>query len=391
MREARSFSLVLALTVLLAGMVHAEGLSDAERKLNDAIDSRQAQAMELLKQSVEINSGTMNFAGVRKVGELFERPLEELGFDVTWVDGADFGRAGHLVARRGDHGRHLLLIGHLDTVFEKDSPFQHFERQSGNLAAGPGITDMKGGDVVIVESLAALQAVGALDDLQITVIMMGDEESSGEPLSAARQALRTAADAADIALGFEDGDGNPQTAVIARRGAVEWRIEATGTPAHSSQIFTDDIGAGAAFEMARILDGFRRELEGERYLTFNPGVVMTGTRVDYDAEHTEGSAFGKTNVVAGSGVASGDIRTLSPAQLASAQSRMREIVARHLPGTSAAIEFGDGYPPLAPTDGNRRLLSLYDQASRDLGFGAVRAVDPRDAGAADISFTAGRV
>jgi glutamate carboxypeptidase len=236
-----------------------------------------------------------------------------------------------------------------------------------------------------------LQAVGALDDLQITVVLIGDEESSGSPLSEARQVLLEAADAADVALGFEDGDGNPTTAVIARRGYTGWQLVVSGTPAHSSQIFSEGIGGGAAFEMARILDGFRRELEGERYLTFNPGVVLAGTRVDYDDGHSKGEAFGKANVIAERSVASGDLRTLTPDQLESAKSRMRKIVLRHLPGTSAEIEFTDGYPPMAPTDGNRRLLSLYDQASRDLGFGPVKAVDPGDAGAADISFTAGRV
>jgi glutamate carboxypeptidase len=179
--------------------------------------------------------------------------------------------------------------------------------------------------------------------------------------------------------------------VIARRGYSGWQIDVSGTPAHSSQIFTEGVGDGAAFEMARILDGFRRELAGERYLTFNPGAVLAGTRVDYDDDRAEGNASGKGNVIAGHAVAGGDLRTLTPDQLVSAKSRMRGIVSRHLPGTSAEIAFRDGYPPLAPTDGNRRLLSLYDQASRDLGFGAVSAVDPGDAGAADISFTAGRV
>jgi glutamate carboxypeptidase len=70
---------------------------------------------------------------------------------------------------------------------------------------------------------------------------------------------------------------------------------------------------------------------------------------------------------------------------------MEAIAQRSLPGTSAEITFTEGYPPLAPTDGNRRLLSMYDRASRDLGFGRVTAVDPGKAGAADISFTAGRV
>ena len=391
MLARRGLTAIVTLTLLLAGVAARADLSDTERRLAEAVDSRQAQALALLEEAVEINSGSLNLEGVKQVGELFERALAGIGFETEWLDGSAFGRAGHLVARHGDRGPHLLLIGHLDTVFEPDSPFRHFERVGPDRAKGPGVIDMKGGDVVMIEALAALKAVGALDDLEITVIMIGDEESSGSPLSAARQALLAAADEADIALGFEDGDGDPKTAVIARRGYTGWELTVSGTPAHSSQIFRKETGDGAAFELARILDGFRRELSGERNLTFNPALVLAGTRVDYDEAHSAGEAFGKGNVIPGHAFASGDLRTLTPEQLASGKSRMRKIVAQHLPGTSAKIEFTDGYPPLAPTDGNRRLLSLYDQASRDLGFGAVTAVNPRDAGAADISFTAGRV
>lgn len=382
---------LLAFTLLPAFADAAAGLTDTERRLVEVIDGRQAQALELLEQAVDINSGSLNLEGVKEVGALFGRALAALGFETQWLDGAEFNRAGHLVATHGDKGPHLLLIGHLDTVFEPDSPFQRFEHLGPDRAKGPGIIDMKGGNVIIVEALAALRAVGALEDLTITVMLIGDEESTGSPQSAARRALIEAADAADVALGFEDGDGDPKTAVIARRGYTGWQLTVSGTPAHSSQIFREGIGDGAAFELARILDGFRRELSGERFLTFNPGVVLAGTRVDYDGGRATGEAFGKGNVIPARAVASGDLRTVSPGQLASAKERMREIVSQHLPGTSAEIEFADGYPPLAPTEGNRRLLALYDEASRDLGLGPVTAVDPADAGAADISFTAGRV
>jgi glutamate carboxypeptidase len=90
-------------------------------------------------------------------------------------------------------------------------------------------------------------------------------------------------------------------------------------------------------------------------------------------------------------VVTGDLRAISQEQLAHAKERMRRIVAHHLPHTEAEITFIDSYPPLAPSDGNRQLLALYDRVSRDLGFGSVTAVDPRSAGAADVSFTAGLV
>jgi len=253
---------------------------------------------------------------------------------------------------------------------------------------GPGTTDMKGGDVVMIYALRALGAAGALDDLRLTVVMTGDEEKSGRPLSLARKVLIEAAERADVAIGFEDGDSNPETAVIARRGGSGWLLEVSGVRAHSSQIFTEDVGAGAIYEAARILTAFYEELESEKDLTFSPGAILGGTEVEFDREQARGEAFGKSNVVAQKATVSGDLRALSPQQLERARAKMRAVVEEHLPMTGAELTFFDGYPPMAPTDGNRRLLAIYDEVSRDLGFGEVRAVDPRRAGAADISFTA---
>ncbi len=139
------------------------------------------------------------------------------------------------------------------------------------------------------------------------------------------------------------------------------------------------------------MNGFYQRLAGEQYLTFNPGLILGGTDVDYDASQDRGSAFGKSNVVAGHTVVAGDLRTISPEQLDRAKATMQAVVAGRLPQTSAELTFRDSYPPLAPTDGNRRLLGIFDRVSRDLGFGPVTEVDPMRAGAADVSFTAGHV
>ena len=363
-------------------------LSATERRIAAAVDQRNAQALALLERVVNINSGTMNFEGVRKVGDAFRAELDALGFSTRWVDGAGFRRAGHLVAERNGRGPRILLIGHLDTVFEPRSPFQKFERLTDSTARGPGVIDMKGGDVIIVEALRALKAAGVLDGLSITVVMHGDEEDAGTPLDSARATLIDAAKRSQIALGFEDGSGDPHTAVISRRSAGSWTLRTTGTPGHSSQIFRDDIGAGALYEAARILDGFRTRLGGQQYLTINPGVVLGGSEVKYDTAQSGGTAFGKTNVIAGQAIVSGDIRALSPEQLEQAMATMKEIVSQHLPKTTAELTFDDGYPPMAPTDGNRRLLAVHDSVSRALGFGSVVAVDPSKAGAADVSFAA---
>ena len=96
-------------------------------------------------------------------------------------------------------------------------------------------------------------------------------------------------------------------------------------------------------------------------------------------------------MIAESTLVEGDLRAVSLEQRERAKQTMARLVADHLPRTGAEIEFDDGYPPLSPSEGNRRLLAAYDQASRDLGMGPVEAVDPSRAGAADVSFTEGRV
>ena len=384
--------LICCLWIFFASETAAADLTAAENRIVAAIEANHAAAMGLLKRSVDINSGSLNLDGVAAVGRVFQEQLDSLGFETRWIDGSDWQRAGHLVATVGDSGPHFLLIGHLDTVFAKDSPFQRFsETEDPDWVSGPGVSDMKGGNVVIVEAVRALAKANALTGMTVTVVLIGDEESSGKPFSLSRKDLQDAARAADIALAFESGDDDPQTAVIARRGYTGWRLQVEGTPAHSSQVFKPAIGVGAIYEMARILNSFREEMAQEEYLTFNPGVVLGGTDLNYHKANTRGDAFGKPNVVAKTAVVTGDLRTISLPQLENAKKKMQGIVADSLPGTRASIIFEDGFPPFAPTQGNRDLLKLYDQVSRDLGFGEVTAVDPGSAGAADISFTAGLV
>nr|AAP58524.1 putative carboxypeptidase G2 chain A [uncultured Acidobacteriota bacterium] len=368
-----------------------QSLSAVEQRLVAQADASRAEAEQLLERAVNINSGTMNLAGVKRVGDLFDAEFKALGFKTSWRDGAAFKRAGHLIAERPGKGLRILLIGHLDTVFEADSPFQKYERINADTARGPGVIDMKGGNVVIVHALKALAVANVLDGMAITVVMTGDEEDPGEPLALARQALYEAGKAADIAIGFENGNNNPANANISRRGFTGWTLRVQGTPAHSSQVFTDAVGAGAIYELSRVLNGFYTRLSTEALLSLNPGLVLGGTTVDFDAGQSRGTAFGKTNVVAEHAVVTGDLRGISAQQVESTKTAMQQVVAAHLPKTAAELVFDDSYPPMAPTDGNRGLLARLSAASRDLGLGEITAVDPRAAGAADISFVANDV
>jgi glutamate carboxypeptidase len=365
-------------------------LESEERRIAAWVDAHVDEPVELLERVVNQNSGTLNLAGVRRVGDVFRRELDVLGFATRWIDGAAVGRAGHLFAEHeGEQGKRLLLVGHLDTVFEAESPFQRFERQ-GNTAHGPGVADMKGGDVVMLQALRALHATGALAGTRIIVAIMGDEENPGDPVETSRRELLEAARRSDVALDFEAGvrDADGEYATVARRGSVTWRLEVVGETGHSSGIFTQQYGSGAIFEAARILNAFHEELRGEAYLSVSPGLFLGGTDIEDHPAQARGHAAGKDNVVARSALVAGDLRSISPEQLADALRRMRAIVGRHHPRTSASITFTESYPAMPPTEANRALLAELNVVNRDLGYSELQPLDPRRRGAADISFVA---
>lgn len=381
---------ILSILLLLSLNLSAQNLSETEQKILDRIDANHAEALEFLETNVNINSGTLNLEGIRKVGENYIKAYNELGFETRWIPQDEVNRAGHFFAeQKGDSGKKLLLIGHLDTVFEPDSPFQKFEMLNDSMATGPGVNDMKAGNVMIFYALKALKEANAIPDAQIIVAYTGDEEKAGSPTSISRKDLVEAAKRSDITLGFETASGFSY-ATVARRASYSWKLEVEGRQAHSSGIFSDDTGAGSVYEASRILNRFYEELR-EDNLTYNVGVILGGNEVDYDEEQIRGSVSGKTNIVPKKTIAHGGIRFLTTEQGDQAFAKMKEIVSDHLPRTSAELTIYEGYPPMEPTEGNMKLLSVLSDTSQDLGLGEVEAYDPGKRGAADISFVASYV
>lgn len=379
---------VFLIFLVSAQFSFAQKLSRKEKKILKTIEANNNEAIEFLKDVVNINSGTMNHDGVKKVGDVFGKAFEDIGFKSSWYDMSQVNRSGHLFAETsGNKGKKLLLIGHLDTVFEENSPFQEFKMVNDSIAHAPGGNDMKGGNVIILYALKALKENGLLNDSQIIAAFTGDEEASGKPIAISRKHLVDAAKRSDIALGFETSTGF-NYATVARRGSSGWKVEVKGKRAHSSGIFRDNVGAGAVFEMSRILNEFYNEVRGEEYLTFNPGILLGGTLMEFDSELSKGNVFGKTNVVAQKAVVEGGLRFISEEQKENARTKMREIVNNNLPQTSAEITFIDSYPAMGPTEGNHRLLDILNEVSIDLGQGEVEAYDPGRRGAADVSFVA---
>ena len=387
------FPVFIALVSLAANPQSPVPLSPAEKTMVDYINAHQQASNDLLARLVNINSGTHNLEGVHAVAEIMQSQLSDLGFKVQWIPMQQVQRAGVLVAEHpcpepGKCGKRMLLIGHMDTVFEKSSPFQTYS-EKGNIGTGPGVNDMKGGLVDMLFALKAMLAAGVLNHAEITAVLSGDEEAHGEPASISRRDMIAAAHHSDVALEFE---GTPRMngvfyGSVSRRSSITWHINATGETGHSAGIFSQDKGFGAIYELVRILDTFRTDLP-EPNLTFNIGMIVGGTSIHVDDAGNNATATGKDNIISPTAYASGDIRTLSNQQTERVEKKMQQIVANHLPRTNATISFGEGYPAMAPTAESRALLRILNQANASLGFKPMPELDPMKRGAGDISFVA---
>ena len=365
-----------------------QSLNQNEKEIQKFVEKNTNEAIDLLEKIVNINSGSLNIKGNQKVGKILQKDLDKLGFNTYWVTyPKEVKRSGHLFAEmRGGKGKKITMVGHLDTVFEKDHPFQNFLRQ-GNKAYGPGVDDNKSGIVSMLYVMKALDHIGKLKDMNLTLVFIGDEEKLGAHSSIVRKELIDAGKWADIGLGFEGATGI-ETGTIARRSASSWILTTTGIQGHSSQVFSETLGYGAIFEASRIINSFREKLAEEEYLTFNPGVIVGGTDTNYDPVNAKGIAFGKTNVVSQSVTVHGGIRTISMKQLEDAIKSMEKIASNNLPGTTAKIEFKTSYPPMEPTKANYALLDKLEEVNLALGYGNLEPLDPSKRGAADISFIA---
>ncbi len=387
------FPLLAALFSVVPLAQNAPSLSAKEKAIVAYIDANEQASNDLLAKLVNINSGTHNLEGVHAVAEIMQSELSNLDFKVQWIPMDQVQRAGVLVAEHPcpepeKCGKRILLIGHMDTVFEESSPFQSYSVK-GNIATGPGVNDMKGGLVDMLFALKAMQAASVLKQTEITIVLSGDEEAHGEPATISRRDMIAAAKHSDVALEFE---GTPRMdgifyGSVSRRSAITWRINTTGETGHSSGIFSVREGFGAIYELTRILDAFRVQLPEEN-LTFNIGMVAGGTSVHVDDAGNNATTTGKDNVIPPVAYASGDIRTLSNQQTARVEKKMETIVANHLPRTGATITFGEAYPAMAPTAQSRALLAILNQQNARLGFKPMPELDPMKRGAGDISFVA---
>ncbi|WP_122219621.1 M20 family metallopeptidase [Pseudomonas syringae] len=382
----KCIALLLSLVVCEGALA---GTARDEQNITSYIDSHGTEQIALLEKLVNINSGTDNVEGVVKVGNLIKPELEALGFETTWHDlPSAMNHAGSLVAVHdgSKSAKRILLIGHLDTVFPQTSRFQTFAYlDGGKKAKGPGVIDDKGGVVTMLYALQALKHSGALEKMNISVVLIGDEELAAKPTEISREWLIAEAKRSDIALGFEFAL-SPNQLITERRGLSEWFLTSTGIDKHSATIFQPETGFGAMYESARVLDEIRQKLSNEQGLTINPGLILGGSTAVEDSASGQGTASGRKTTVARITSVHGDLRFSSEDQRASAETRMKDIASHPLPQTNSDLKIKAIMPVMADRESNRQLLAAYSQVSQDLDGPALESAPSAERGGADISY-----
>ena len=299
--------------------------------------------------------------------------LSDLGFKVQWIPMDEVERAGALVAEHPCPNRVNAASACCSSATWTPCLRRPVRSRptvcKGNIGTGPGINDMKGGLVDMLFALKAMQAAGVLKQTEITIVLSGDEEAHGEPASISRRDMIAAAKHSDLALEFE---GTPRVdgifyGSISRRSSITWQIRTTGETGHSSGIFSQRIGLWRHLRAHADTGCIPSAVAGSE-LTYNVGMVVGGSSIHVDEARQQ-----RHNYRQGQRRRSYGLRQRRhPHDLQPTVRAGGEKDAGHCrPASSqdrATINFGEGYPAMAPTAQSRALLGILNQANASLGF-----------------------
>lgn len=339
-------------------------------KIESFLESRMPDYLQLLRRMVEINSFTLNAAGVDQLGDLTARKFAELGFDAEFVQSVhpEYGR--HLVlTRHGRTGRKLGFVSHLDTVFSREEELRNGFgwRVEGDRIYGPGTVDIKGGTVLMLMLLEALQecANDVYEDTTWVLLIDASEEASAEDFGdLCLERLRGADTLA--CLVFEGGysDGHEFWVVRARKGMAVYEVTIEGRAAHAGTAHKQ--GANALVQMAHTIQQLAELTDYEREVTVNVGVVTGGT---------------VTNRVPHYAQAQLEMRAFDPAVFASVMSDIEALgdrtVIRSTNGgypCQVAVELLRQTAPMPVNDATDRLIRIWQEVGDRLGFRVVTEI-----------------
>lgn len=311
------------------------------------LDEREAEMLQLLRDLVLVQSGSYNKRGVDRVLNLVLGSLADGDVRATVVRQQAYGN--HLIlssaATRGDVPQ-VLICGHMDTVFPQDTDFRGF-REGDDWVNGPGVIDMKGGLVIIIYALKALESAGLLNRIPVQVILNSDEEV-GSPSS--RVIIEQEAQKGAFAFVLECGGMNGGV-VTGRKGKLGLRLEVSGRAGHAAAAVQDK--ASAVLELAHKIVAIEALNDPQRGISVNVGQVSGGIGPNTVPERAEASV---------------DVRYIARDDRDELQGRIAAIVRRVVaPGTTAEIAPVSERPPMEQTAQNRRLFQVVQSQAQELG------------------------
>jgi len=335
-------------------------------RLQEAVAARLPRFLAELETLVNIDCGSYTPDGVNRVADAVAASLAELGATVErhhHEPADDEPQLGDLVVGRlAGEGPRLLLIGHMDTVFDPGTAAQRPYRVDGDRATGPGTSDMKGGLLAGLHALAALRATGARPN--VTFLANPDEEI-GSTFSGPH--IRRLVAHHDAALALECARANGDI-VSARKGIADLAITFHGRAAHAG--VEPEKGRSAILAAARQVIRLH-ELNGRwPSVTVNAGVIAGGTR---------------TNVVAERCVVQLDLRAATTAEFEAASQEVERILGQAaVADVTAEVRRLAHHPPMERTPANARLAELAIAIAGELGF---ELHDTATGGAGDANIT----
>jgi glutamate carboxypeptidase len=346
----------------------------ATDQITDWLATQHQPMVDLLRELVDIDSGSYNKPGIDAVGAAIETFLTAQGIPVERLpqakhgdclrapvpwDGPTGGSAG------GNAGGNIVLMGHRDTVFPDGETARRPFTIDGDTAYGPGVADMKAGLVMNAFILAAFHKFGG-SPAPLVGLFTGDEEI-GSPEG--RAVIEAEARRARVVFNSEPGrvSGN---VVTGRKGGVFSAFRITGKAAHSGGNF--QAGISAIEELARKIQAIHALTDLARGITLNVGLVSGGQSVNTVAPWAEGQI---------------DLRYVEPADRDDIMAKIAAIIARsYVPGTKAELTIRGEFLPLTQTPAAKKLFELYVESAAASGF---RTAGEFTGGCADSGFTAG--
>ncbi len=328
----------------------------------DRIDARQQAMVDTVIAWSRVNSGSRNLEGLAAMEALILEAFAPLGAEVELIDLADgeaVNEKGEVVTvkngrtirlfKRPHANRKVLMTGHTDTVFAKDHAFQEPVWLDENTLNGPGVADMKGGIIVILNALMAFEETPQADSVGWEILLSPDEET-GSLASAPLLAER--AKAADIGLTYEPAlaDG---TLAGARKGSGNFTVVVRGKAAHAGREF--HAGRNAVVHLSKIIADLSALTDGRPELTVNPAVISGGVA---------------PNVVPDMAWCRFNVRLKEPGDASWFQAEVDQIVTRYgaEDGFDVSLHGGINRPPKALSDASLKLMDAIKACGLDLGI-----------------------